>query len=533
MPEEANPTPNPSITDLPLVESSSRAYLVNGRGSLRNTERILRQDPRTSRELDRTGGLNNLLTRTGNETLERHYLSRFVNYQTSLFIDRVTEGDILRTPTLETLFEQSQENTNISISISTALDSCCAEIQKKLSELTQLVKDEFRRLRRLVIRNAVDLQDQITSNFSRLTDSLLNGLTFIQEKAESYFESLRDSLAEIRQTLIRLLTERFTTLEDIISKTRTDVLERIDSRSSILEGILEENVRSLKTYIEESFSRALVGIGELLTAQGGSIVSSLISYYTAKVLPLLLGISAGVSEVITSTTYISIELGKTLTAINKTLTEVKYLPQDINTLLDKKVEELKKYLSELKSDLIKEVAQEVSLQVVGESYYKWDSISTYYPTITFLFKEQGVSQYARRSQIKLRLPKRNEELTESDIKELRTNCNSILNSTYAYGTQRFNYVSTDKRFKTTVFGSNSSQIKALFHLLFKVISEPFEERNLSITTSRSRINQSRRKTPLGGSEVNTISYTSTFVVKFKKAVLLVNGLKNPIILAES
>ena len=59
MPEEANPTPNPSITDLPLVESSSRAYLVNGRGSLRNTERILRQDPRTSRELDRTGGLNN------------------------------------------------------------------------------------------------------------------------------------------------------------------------------------------------------------------------------------------------------------------------------------------------------------------------------------------------------------------------------------------------------------------------------------------------------------------------------------------
>ena len=155
-----NSKPNPLTTDLSLVESSSRSYLVNGRRSLSNTERILRQDPRTSRELERTGGLGNLLTRTGNQNLERHYLSRFVNIQTSLFIDRVTQGDILRTPTLETLFEQARENTNISTSISTALDSCCAEIQGKLDDLSQLVKDEFRRLRRLVISKVLLLEDQ-------------------------------------------------------------------------------------------------------------------------------------------------------------------------------------------------------------------------------------------------------------------------------------------------------------------------------------------------------------------------------------
>lgn len=526
MKEDKNSIPNPVTTDLSLVESSSRAYLVNGRRSLTNTERILRQDPRTSRELERTGGLGNLLTRTGNQNLERHYLSRFVNIQTSLFIDRMTQGDILRTPTLETLFEQARENTNISTSISTALDSCCAEIQSKLDDLTQLVKDEFRRLRRVIIRSVIEIEDQATSNLKTITDVSLGGVASIQEKAEANFKSLMDALLDSRQILITLLNRRFGILEEIINQAKTFILVRIDDRSDRIESILSTNLIALKLYIQESFEAQLVAIQGLLTTQASGIVEFLITYYNTQVLPVLAGIGTGVSELIAATTYISM-------VVAKILTQLKLLPQTIESLLDAKFEDLKKYLSDWKADLIKEIAQEVSLQVVGESYYKWDSVSTYYPTITFLFKEQGVSQYPRKSQIKLRLSKRNEELTDLDIKKLRTNCSLIVNSTYCYGTQRFNYVSTDKRFKTTVFGDNSSQIKALFNSLFKVISEPFEERNLSITSSRSRLNQTRRKSPLGDSDVNYISYNTPFVVKFKKAVLLVNGLKSPIVLAES
>lgn len=190
-------------------------------------------------------------------------------------------------------------------------------------------------------------------------------------------------------------------------------------------------------------------------------------------------------------------------------------------------------MEEWKKDLIKEVFQEVSLQIVGESYYKWDSVTTYFPTITFLFKEEGVSQYARKSQIKLRLSKRNEDLTPFDIDNLKRNCVTILNSTYCYGTDRFNYVSSDKRFKTTVFGKNTSQIKALLSSLFKVINEPFEDNNLSMNSSRTRVNQKKRLLPLDTTELNTISYQASFNVKFRKAVLLVNGLKSPIVLAEA
>lgn len=73
------------------------------------------------------------------------------------------------------------------------------------------------------------------------------------------------------------------------------------------------------------------------------------------------------------------------------------------------------------NNLIKEIALEVSLQVVGESYYKWDSTSTYYPTLTFL--------YPRRSQIKLRLKQRNEEITPLAITKLKENCEKVLTQT--------------------------------------------------------------------------------------------------------
>jgi hypothetical protein len=59
---------------------------------------------------------------------------------------------------------------------------------------------------------------------------------------------------------------------------------------------------------------------------------------------------------------------------------------------------------------------------VGESYFRFDSVSTYFPTVTFLFKETGTTPYAKRSQLKLKLKKRNEELTDQDVKSLKVKC---------------------------------------------------------------------------------------------------------------
>ena len=124
------------------------------------------------------------------------------------------------------------------------------------------------------------------------------------------------------------------------------------------------------------------------------------------------------------------------------------------------------------------------------------------------------------------LSKRNSELTDQKYDALKKKC-SIKNSSY-YGTKLFNYVTSDKRFKRTVFGS---QIKELFNYLLDVRHEPFEERNLSTTVDKSRINGTKRVTPLVDTKSNNISYINSFKVNFKKALLLVNGLKKPIVLA--
>ena len=71
----------------------------------------------------------------------------------------------------------------------------------------------------------------------------------------------------------------------------------------------------------------------------------------------------------------------------------------------------------------------------------------------------------------MRLPKINEDLTPEDIKTLKSKCLTILNKTYCYGAQRYNYVSGDKRFKTTVFGQNSVEIKDLFNVIFNIIRD--------------------------------------------------------------
>ena len=108
--------------------------------------------------------------------------------------------------------------------------------------------------------------------------------------------------------------------------------------------------------------------------------------------------------------------------MSKILIQLEKLPHTIESLLNDQLESFKEYLNDWKKDLIQELAQEVSLQIVGESYYKWDSTCTYFPTLTFLFKEVKTSQYPRRSQIKVGLNKRNEDLTDLDINILKSKC---------------------------------------------------------------------------------------------------------------
>lgn len=46
------------------------------------------------------------------------------------------------------------------------------------------------------------------------------------------------------------------------------------------------------------------------------------------------------------------------------------------------------------------ISDQVALKVVGESYYKWNSVSSFYPTVVFIFREAEAVNRPKRTQIK-------------------------------------------------------------------------------------------------------------------------------------
>lgn len=196
--------------------------------------------------------------------------------------------------------------------------------------------------------------------------------------------------------------------------------------------------------------------------------------------------------------------------------------------VDDAVNNLKIYIDSKLEKLAFQIAEEVSLSVVGESYYRYDSTSTYFPTLVMVFREVTDNNIKRRAQVKARLKQNNVELTDEVLDVLRERCNSLHGVTYLYGTIRGNYVSTDKRWKTTVFGASKDSIGELLETVCNCVDEKYEERNLSITTGRARVNPSRRTTPLEGVDNNKVNYQTDIRMTLYRVVLMVNGLARPI-----
>jgi hypothetical protein len=146
MPRKKQRKVNTPPTQLAVVESSARGYFLNNRNVLSSVERNMRQDPRTRNLLDRNGGLNRMLTQEQNQGPERVYLPRFQSLQSALFIDRITEADISRTPSLQVMYGQSRSNNDVLTAIASELESCCEIIKNKLDNLQTDLEKDFRKL---------------------------------------------------------------------------------------------------------------------------------------------------------------------------------------------------------------------------------------------------------------------------------------------------------------------------------------------------------------------------------------------------
>ena len=91
-------------------------------------------------------------------------------------------------------------------------------------------------------------------------------------------------------------------------------------------------------------------------------------------------------------------------------------------------------------------------------------------------------------------------------------------------------MSSDKRFKTTVYGQTNSQIRNLYQTILPVIKEPFEENNLSYTSGPRRVSITRRNVTLAGIPAQYDDYNLIFQVEIDRVMLLVDGIESPIVL---
>ena len=199
----------------------------------------------------------------------------------------------------------------------------------------------------------------------------------------------------------------------------------------------------------------------------------------------------------------------------------------LKSYTEEKIEKEHEYWNNKIEKLPKTIASETSLAVINEPYYRYDAISCYHPTLVFIFYEVNSVNKPKRAQIKLRLKETTEEISSARIAEIKRIIEKTSNLTFMAGNTRANYVSEDKRMKTSIYCQDVDSAKFILNKVLTIISDKFNENLLSITTNgTNRPNLSKRKTALAGIGLNAENYNKSFKEKLHHADLIVNGIKH-------
>jgi hypothetical protein len=174
-------------------------------------------------------------------------------------------------------------------------------------------------------------------------------------------------------------------------------------------------------------------------------------------------------------------------------------------------------------DLPIRTAREVCAKIVGESFYRWSGLQTFFPTLIFHFKE--VDKLKKRTQIKIRLTSIHEGdlVDEERIKALGSQCEPLKRLTYASGPVRCNFVSTEK-WKTTIYCRQESDAISVLSTILQTFGQPFDPAAVSVTTGRGKTPGYAALSPNLQRETAP-EWTRVCIMTLNKVVLLCHGAK--------
>lgn len=225
--------------------------------------------------------------------------------------------------------------------------------------------------------------------------------------------------------------------------------------------------------------------------------------------PLLIAQAAGIS------TIIALLTGKDIDPDN-----IKPGLHNFKKLVKEAVNE---WFEENKKDIYQQLTTQIAETIVGESYLKFDSNSTYYPTLLFKFMSNNQNQSKRYSQIQIRLLKSPEEIDEALINQLKKEASKLKQFYYLSGPIRCNYIAPKRLFKTTVFTKTKTETDRLFNAILPLGGNEFVKNQLSYTELSKRLPYTRAETtPRKDIQINPV--VKLEVRKEIKAIFLqVNG----------
>jgi hypothetical protein len=445
-----------------------------------------------------------------------------------LFLWNRAGEDISTVPKVQEMAAEIGETKGIATAIATAQLECCQELKKLLEELALLVREQGNTTRlRLTVR-LEELLLYLQKRFLDLETALGNIPTELQPIFDALGDQIEKKLVDELLALQKSLLEELERLRDELKATKEEIIKK-----------LTDNFESVEKTLKE-VGAALAGIaGEVVTLIGNvnemqvlvlAAIAELNGVVVAEHSLTRETIILEVASLKKKVDVLQIEVEKGFEALGEELKKTfaefqKEIEKDLEKLKTELEEELEKKIKKLGLDL----ATEVSLLIVGESYLKWDSTSSYFPTLIFVFNEIVSGGTPRRSQIKTRLRKRSDELTPSDLENLRRKLLNYEDLTYMYGGCRANYVSADKRWRTSVFTESKEVAKELYKKLGEILDEPVDYDLLSFTTSvKRRPRITMREHPIGDVGLNPITYDAVFPLKLRRAVLLLNNAERPI-----
>lgn len=485
----ANPT-IPMTLERLLMLAHCQVMSINRR-ALRPLQRTLEGNSAIADEMSRSGGFESIIESNVLTPSAQSVLNQLCQVQDTILTSDRFSNEARSIPTVQEETSNIGNIINVVTGIKEHLDDCCEEVKLLLRDLKIQVRDVYRGLKSLIIKSTqliiIDVRTfkNLLLSFYNLEKAKL--IAFLPDlKAEIYAEIRSIIRDENRELLHKLdaLNEELRRVNTTINKVH-DIVKHTE-KLVIAFGLDWADYR--KTY-HDNHNKIVKDLGAVV----GALTSEIIEAYAK------------------STSY--------------TKRRTRMVTRTINHNVDGKFRDLDEFLKDEKKGLPFIMTAEVCANIVGESYAKWDSISMYYPTLVFVFNEITSNNKPRRSQVKLRFNKTSADVSEQDLKDIITRVKAQPTIKYIYGPVKGNYVSKDKRFKTTIFGQNKEVIGELLNSLFKVIPENFDKELLSITDiGRKRPSITKRRIALNNVKLNSANYDETFTMQLKSVNILINGI---------